>query len=202
MTRADPAKADQVARSSVDALDGMLPDPDKEVPEPTYSAMESVDGMPMNCARYSVKLSKPLGLVLEESKDGSIYVAEVLQVRTRAVLQGHSQPRNGPDAHVGVELPPINLTRSSLRAPQGGNAERSGEISQGDVLVSTSAYITTTEQKYGETWVRGGEQRVKLATRGESFDAVMAAIGSHKVTSGGTVACLRLEGSAGAAPNT
>jgi len=63
---------------------------------------------------------------------------------------------------------------------RGGNAEREGSIGVGDVLVSTSAYVTTTEQQYGETWVQGGEKFIKLATRGETFDTVMAAIGSHK----------------------
>jgi len=87
-----------------------------------------------------VTLQKPLGVVLEESKDG-IYVAEV---------------------------------------QRGGNAERNGEINVGDMLISTSAWITTNEQTYGETRVPGGEERVKMAVRGQSFDSVMAAIGTHK----------------------
>jgi C-terminal processing protease CtpA/Prc len=90
---------------------------------------------------FSVKLSKPLGLVLEMNEaTGNVTVVEI-------------QP--------------------------GGNAEKSGMILEGDVLVSTTGYTRTTEQVYGETTVRGGERIVRLTVRGESFDTVLAAIGSH-----------------------
>ena len=36
------------------------------------------DEIPANCSRYKVKISKPLGLVLEEDRSGAIFVAEVL----------------------------------------------------------------------------------------------------------------------------
>ena len=35
--------------------------------------------VPPGCARYSVKLSKPLGLVLEEDKFGNIFVVRAAQ---------------------------------------------------------------------------------------------------------------------------
>lgn len=70
-----------------------------------------------------------------------------------------------------------NVTVVEIQA--GGNAEKSGMIMEGDVLVSTTGYTRTTEQVYGETTVRGGERIVRLTVRGESFDTVLAAIGSH-----------------------
>lgn len=104
----------------------------------------SVDGkgddVPPNCARYTVNISKPLGLVMEETASGFIRVAEILP---------------------------------------GGNAERIGLIQVGDVLIATSGNVKTTEQYYGEVRVQGGEKRVRILCRGESFDTVMAAIGSH-----------------------
>lgn len=43
-------------------------------------AAASDDEIPPGCARYSVTLSKPLGLILEEDRDsGSIYVGEVVK---------------------------------------------------------------------------------------------------------------------------
>lgn len=62
---------------------------------------------------------------------------------------------------------------------EGGNAEKSGMVKEGDILVSTTGYTRTTEQVYGETRVQGGERVVRLTVRGESFDTVLAAIGSH-----------------------
>jgi hypothetical protein len=104
----------------------------------------SDDEIPPGCARYSVTLSKPLGLILEQDRDnGSIYVAEVV--------------------------------------PE-GNADRNGTISAGDILIATSGYTRTTEQKYGEIVVRGGERVVRLLVRGERFETVMAAISSHPAT--------------------
>jgi hypothetical protein len=61
---------------------------------------------------------------------------------------------------------------------EGGAGERAGLIALGDALISTSGYTRTSEQVYGEIVVRGGEQMVRLAVRGESFDTVLAAIGS------------------------
>uniref|UniRef100_A0A061R660 PDZ domain-containing protein n=1 Tax=Tetraselmis sp. GSL018 TaxID=582737 RepID=A0A061R660_9CHLO len=90
--------------------------------------------------RYKVTLSKPLGVVLEEDRSGSIYVAELI-----------------PD----------------------GNAIKSGLIREGDRLISTSGYVYTTEAEYQGNQVRGGERLVTLNVKGESFNTVMAAIGSH-----------------------
>mmetsp|Transcript_15930 Transcript_15930/g.34534 ORF Transcript_15930/g.34534 Transcript_15930/m.34534 type:complete len:191 (+) Transcript_15930:68-640(+) len=99
------------------------------------------DKIPPGCRRYQVSLSRPLGLLLEEKKNGEIYVAEIV-----------------PDS----------------------SAARSGVISVGDILISTSAHVTTSMQVYGETEVPGGEQKVRLNVRGEKFETVMAAIGTHK----------------------
>jgi len=108
------------------------------------AAGASVDGkedeIPPNCARYTVNISKPLGLVMEETASGFIRVAEVLP---------------------------------------GGNAERIGLIQVGDIVIATSGNVKTTEQYYGDVRVQGGEKRVRILCKGESFDTVMAAIGSH-----------------------
>jgi len=99
------------------------------------------DEIPAGCMRYSVTLSKPLGLVLEEDRAaGTIIVADVLD---------------------------------------GGNAAKVGGISTGDILIATTGYTRTTEQVYNDIVVRGGEQVVRLAARGERFETIMAAIGSH-----------------------
>lgn len=104
------------------------------------SVAESSTDIPPGCSRYSVSLTKPLGIVLEENKaTGAITVAEIVA---------------------------------------GGSAEKNGEVAVGDVLIATSGYVRTTEQSYGEVTVRGGEQMVRLTVRGESFDTVLAAIGS------------------------
>ena len=109
------------------------------------SVTESIDEFPQSCARFSVVLRKPLGLVLEQSKkNGDIYVAEVVPGGNASRLQG--------DLAIGV----------------------------GDILISVTGITTTTAQVYGETTVRGGETRVVVNTRGQSFDAIMAAIGSNK----------------------
>jgi hypothetical protein len=38
---------------------------------------------------------------------------------------------------------------------------------QGDELIATSGITYTTEQQYGETRVKGGEQVIRLLCRGE-----------------------------------
>jgi len=91
-------------------------------------------------SRYSVSLSKPLGLILEENSNNVIYVAEIVA---------------------------------------GGNADRSGLISAGDTLISTSGYVYTNSNEYTGNMVRSGEQLVTMNVKGEKFDTVMAAIGSH-----------------------
>lgn len=104
------------------------------------SADGKEDEIPPNCARYTVNIPKPLGLVMEETASGLIRVAEILS---------------------------------------GGNAERTGLIQLGDVLIATSGNVKTTERYYGEVRVQGGEKRVRILCKGETFDTVMAAIGSH-----------------------
>lgn len=50
---------------------------------------------------------------------------------------------------------------------QGGNAERSGLISAGDVLISTSGYVYTKENEYQGNMVRSGETLVTMNVKGE-----------------------------------
>jgi len=61
----------------------------------------------------------------------------------------------------------------------GGAAEKTGMVAKGDQLITTSGVIYTNEKKYGSTVVKGGLQVVQMNVLDESFDAVMAAIGSH-----------------------
>ena len=93
------------------------------------------------CLRYVVELKKPLGVVLEERKDGAgIFVVEVAE---------------------------------------GGAAERDGQIKVGDELIACSGVVFTTSQSYNDVTVRGGEEVVRMSVRGQRFETVMAAIGSH-----------------------
>lgn len=62
---------------------------------------------------------------------------------------------------------------------EGGSAKKLGMVSEGDQLISTSGVIYTKTQEYSGTTVRGGLQVVQMNVLNESFDAVMAAIGSH-----------------------
>eukprot|EP00884_Botryococcus_braunii_P002921 jgi/Botrbrau1/1262/Bobra.0163s0055.1 len=109
-------------------------------PETSSAGDNEEDQPPKGCARYNVTLSKPLGLILEETRNGGIVVAEI---------------------------------------SEGGNAAREGQIQVGDELIATSGITYTTEQTYGETNVKGGEQVIRLLCRGEDFKTVMAAISSH-----------------------
>ena len=43
--------------------------------------------VPLGCARYSVQLSKPLGIVLEEDKSGSIFVVRPAVTASSASAQ-------------------------------------------------------------------------------------------------------------------
>ncbi|GHP03285.1 hypothetical protein PPROV_000204000 [Pycnococcus provasolii] len=57
------------------------------------------------------------------------------------------------------------------------NAE--GKVQVGSTLISTSAIVYGKTSDYGGVSVRSGEQKVTLAVTGETFDTVMAAIGTH-----------------------
>uniref|UniRef100_A0A7S4GIG1 PDZ domain-containing protein n=1 Tax=Eutreptiella gymnastica TaxID=73025 RepID=A0A7S4GIG1_9EUGL len=57
-----------------------------------------------------------------------------------------------------------------------GNAAKEGTIQVGDSLIATTALVYNTEQSYGSVTVKGGEQYVRVAVRGEKFDTIMAAI--------------------------
>jgi len=61
----------------------------------------------------------------------------------------------------------------------GGNAAKTGLIAVGDELIATSAIVFDSEMLYGEVKVKKGEKSVRIVARGQKFDTVMAAIGSH-----------------------
>lgn len=84
--------------------------------------------IPAGCSRYTVELTRPLGLVLEEDGNGGIKVVEVAE---------------------------------------GGNGARAELISQGDSLISTSAYVYTRESEYQGNMVKSGEQFITLNIQGE-----------------------------------
>ncbi|GBF93447.1 hypothetical protein Rsub_06580 [Raphidocelis subcapitata] len=61
----------------------------------------------------------------------------------------------------------------------GGNADKTGQMTVGDQLISTSGVTYTRTEEYGGVNVRKGQEIVKLNCLGESFKTVSAAIGSH-----------------------
>ncbi|KAL2641427.1 hypothetical protein R1flu_009014 [Riccia fluitans] len=62
---------------------------------------------------------------------------------------------------------------------KGGNAESSGLVEVGDQLIATSAVVYSDTDEYQGVTVRKGMQIVRLNVRGEKFQTVMAAIGTH-----------------------
>ncbi|GBG85619.1 hypothetical protein CBR_g40347 [Chara braunii] len=60
-----------------------------------------------------------------------------------------------------------------------GNAARTGLVDVGDQLIATSAVVYTMIEDYNGVKVRKGMEVVRLNVRGEKFDTVMAAIGTH-----------------------
>eukprot|EP00210_Caulerpa_lentillifera_P001656 g1592.t1 len=50
---------------------------------------------------------------------------------------------------------------------EGGNAESTGIVQQGDQLISTSGVIYTKEQSYGSTMVKGGQKVVRMNVTNE-----------------------------------
>ena len=112
-------------------------------------AEASVDEVPRGCSRYSVALSKPLGIVLEEnSVTGAITVAELV-------------PEGNADTSGKVRHPrccecigqtPHALMMLVLFAYL--------QIGIGDQLIATSGYTRAgKEVVYGEIVVRGGEKK-------------------------------------------
>ncbi|KAG6550617.1 hypothetical protein Mapa_007870 [Marchantia paleacea] len=61
----------------------------------------------------------------------------------------------------------------------GGNAQNSGLVEVGDQLIATSAVVYSDTDEYQGVTVRKGMQVVRLNVRGEKFETVMAAIGTH-----------------------
>ncbi|CAI5518990.1 unnamed protein product [Closterium sp. Naga37s-1] len=62
---------------------------------------------------------------------------------------------------------------------QGGNAEATGLVDAGDQLIATSAIVFDDSDSYGGVVVKKGMRIVRFNVRGEKFDTVMAAIGTH-----------------------
>eukprot|EP00252_Welwitschia_mirabilis_P028074 TRINITY_DN9966_c0_g1_i5.p1 TRINITY_DN9966_c0_g1~~TRINITY_DN9966_c0_g1_i5.p1 ORF type:complete len:205 (-),score=12.06 TRINITY_DN9966_c0_g1_i5:28-642(-) len=62
---------------------------------------------------------------------------------------------------------------------KGGNAEKSGLVELGDQLIATSAVVYGNVESYQGVKVRKDMQIVRLNVRGERFETVMAAIGTH-----------------------
>ncbi|KAG0630520.1 hypothetical protein M758_1G184200 [Ceratodon purpureus] len=62
---------------------------------------------------------------------------------------------------------------------QGGNADKSGLVDAGDQLIATSAIVYGSEEEYQGVMVRKGMQKIRLNVRGERFETVIAAIGTH-----------------------
>jgi len=60
-----------------------------------------------------------------------------------------------------------------------GSAAKDGRITVGDELIATSAIVYTREDIYGGVAVKGGQQRVRLQVKGERFETVMSALGTH-----------------------
>ncbi|GLJ43780.1 hypothetical protein SUGI_0911460 [Cryptomeria japonica] len=60
-----------------------------------------------------------------------------------------------------------------------GNADKSGLVDIGDQLIATSAITYGNVEDYQGVKVRKGMQTVRLNVRGERFETVMAAIGTH-----------------------
>ncbi|EFN56691.1 expressed protein [Chlorella variabilis] len=97
----------------------------QQAPAAAPAAQQSVDSdgeerVPPGCARYTVELPKPLGLVLEEGKSGrGVYVAEVVPDSNAARL--------APQIGVGDELvATTGMTYTTAQEYQ-GNTVRGGE---------------------------------------------------------------------------
>ena len=181
------------------------------------------EAMPPMCARYSVELKKPLGLVLEESTTGGVREIYVAKVRGRSLAVVAGRGRRGREGKGGREggreiRAETNLL---LRLPypcchildysrwQCGEVDGRGRhpgrryshlhlgvdnhggsgtitirhgsgVGQRRGLRRLTCLFVNPPQIYGETVVRSGEKRIVVNTRGESFDTIMAGIGSHK----------------------
>lgn len=62
----------------------------------------------------------------------------------------------------------------------GGNADKTGEFSEGDQLISTSGVTYTKTDDYGGVTVKKGQEIVQMsALGGATMKQVSAAIGSH-----------------------
>lgn len=117
--------------------------------------------------------------------------------RRRAAAPGASEPVSAEDlTPAGCER-----IRLSLKKPLGlvleqnsatgdifvvelldGSAARDGRVAVGDQLIATSAIVFEREEDYGGVSVKKGMTMVRLLCKGETFDTVMRAIGTHPGT--------------------
>mmetsp|Transcript_28711 Transcript_28711/g.80821 ORF Transcript_28711/g.80821 Transcript_28711/m.80821 type:complete len:192 (+) Transcript_28711:105-680(+) len=121
--------------------------------------------LPSTLAKASSEPSQQVSSLVEE------------QIETAAARTRYSVTLRKPLGLVLEEDKAGNILVAEV-VPE-GNADKSGVISEGDKLIATSGYVYTTENQYTGNTVRGGEQLVKMTVKGEKFDTVMAAIGSH-----------------------
>lgn len=128
------------------------------------------------------------------------HVRKIRKPMFRAVLGSNpsktATESNGRD----YDLPPAGCSRFKveLRKPLGivleedksgnifvaellkdGNADKSGLLDVGDQLIATSAVVYGNNEDYQGVRVRKGMEIVRLNVRGERFETVMAAIGTH-----------------------
>lgn len=130
----------------------------------------------------------------------NLHVHKIYKQMCRAVLGSNASEnateRKGQEfdlpppgcSRVKVELSrPIGLVLEEDRAGnivvaelvKDGNAEKNGLVDVGDQLIATSAIVYGSVEDYQGVKVRKGMQTVRLNVRGERFETVMAAIGTH-----------------------
>uniref|UniRef100_A0A7S1J6Z2 PDZ domain-containing protein n=1 Tax=Eutreptiella gymnastica TaxID=73025 RepID=A0A7S1J6Z2_9EUGL len=141
----------------------------------------------------------------------SAWVGVAPVARPSAALR--AEPTSGSSADADFVLPGCMRYKVTLKKPMGlvleedtnggiwvaeivpeGNADKDGTVKVGDQLIATSAVVRTTEAKYGEATVYGGEQRVRVPVLGEKFDTIMAAISTNPASQPPTLELQRCEG--------
>jgi hypothetical protein len=113
---------------------------------------QEIDQIPPGCSRYIAKISKPIGIVLEEGADGNIRVGEI--------KPGGNAERWNDSAEAASQIRPKDQLVAVSGFTRTGSAQMYG----------------MTEVKGGEKIVRivvGSQERSKR------FDVVVSAIGSH-----------------------
>jgi len=129
-----------------------------------------------------------------------IHIRKIRKPMVRAVLG--SNPRKNATESKGQDYdsppPGCNRFKVELSKPLGivleedksgnifeaeivndGNADKSGLVDVVDQLIATSAVVYGNIEDYQGVRVRKGMEIVRLNVRGEKFETVMAAIGTH-----------------------